>query len=52
MATLVENLKIELLTQELYETGNGHKVQEINEKIVEYISKGKFTIKEDSIQKK
>ena len=51
MATLVENLKIELLTQALYETGNGHKVQEINEKIVNYISKGKFT-KEDTKQEK
>ena len=52
MATLVENLKIELLTQALYETGNGHKVQEINEKILEYISKGKFTTKVDTKQKK
>ena len=51
MATLVENLKIELLTQALYETGNGHKVQEINEKILNYISKGKFT-KGDAKQEK
>ena len=41
MATLVENLKIELLTEALYETGNGDKVEEVNKKVLEYITKGK-----------
>jgi len=41
MATIVENLKIELLTKALYETGNGDKVEEVNRKVLEYITKGK-----------
>jgi len=41
MATVVENLKIELLTEALYSTGNGHKVEEVNRKVLEYITKGK-----------
>ena len=52
MATTVENLKIELLTQALYDTGNGHKVQEINRQIVEYISKGKLKIAEKKTAEK
>ena len=44
MATSVENLKIELLTNALYETGNGDKVEEINKQLIEYISKGKIQI--------
>ena len=41
MATVVENLKIELLTEALYSTGNGDKVEEVNRKVLEYITKGK-----------
>jgi len=41
MATVVENLKVELLIEALYETGNGHKVEEVNKKILDYITKGK-----------
>ena len=41
MATVVENIKIELLTKALYETGNGDKVEEVNRKVLEYITKGK-----------
>ena len=41
MAEAVENLKIELLTNALYETGNGDKVEEINRILIEFISKGK-----------
>jgi len=42
VAANIENLKIELLTNALYETGNGDKVEEINKMIIEYISKGKI----------
>ena len=42
MATTAENLKIELLTKALYETGNGDKVEEINNLMIEFISKGKI----------
>jgi len=42
MATTAENLKIELLTNALYETGNGDKVEEVNRKMIEFISKGKI----------
>ena len=42
MATTIENLKIELLTKALYETGNGDKVEEINKKLLEYMYKGKL----------
>ena len=41
MATTVENLKMELLTEALYATGNGDKVEEVNRKVLEYITKGK-----------
>ena len=44
MATVVENLKIELLTEALYATGNGDKVEEVNRKVLEYITKGKTSI--------
>ena len=49
MATLVENLKIELLTEALYATGNGDKVEEVNRKVLEYITRGRSsaTVKED-----
>ena len=46
MATTAENLKIELLTQALYETGNGDKVEEINKKMIDFISKGKLQSQE------
>ena len=46
MATTAENLKIELLTKALYETGNGKKVEEINKKMIEFISKGKIQVEE------
>ena len=42
MATMVENLKIELLTDALYATGNGDKVEEVNRKVLEYIAGGKI----------
>ena len=42
MVSTAEILKIELLTQALYETGNGDKVEEINKKMIEFISKGKL----------
>ena len=41
MATVVENYKMELLTAALYETGNGDKVEEVNQKVLDYIMKGK-----------
>ena len=41
MATVVENLKMELLIQALYDTGNGDKVEEVNRKVIDYITKGK-----------
>jgi len=44
MASTVENLKIELLTQALYATGNGDKVEDVNRKVIEYLTKGKTTI--------
>ena len=40
MATTIENLKIELLTEALYSTGNGDKVEEVNKKVLEYITRG------------
>ena len=52
MATSVENLKIELLTNALYETGNGDKVEEINKILIEFIYKGKVqTVKQNAKQK-
>ena len=48
MATTVENLKMELLTNALYETGNGDKVEEVNRQILEYITKGKTILKEQA----
>jgi hypothetical protein len=44
MATAIENYKMELLTKALYETGNGDKVEEVNNKVLEYITKGKATV--------
>jgi len=41
VASSVENLKIELLTQALYATGNGDKVEEVNRQVIEYLTKGK-----------
>ena len=43
MATVVENYKMELLIEALYETGNGDKVEEVNRKVLEYITKGKVS---------
>ena len=42
MVATAENLKIELLTNALYETDNGDKVEEINKLMIEFISKGKI----------
>ena len=42
MVATAENLKIELLTNALYETGNGDKVEEINKLMIEFILKGKI----------
>jgi hypothetical protein len=41
MATAIENYKMELLINALYETGNGDKVEEVNRKVLDYITKGK-----------
>ena len=41
MATAIENYKMELLIEALYESGNGHKVEEVNRKVLDYITKGK-----------
>ena len=41
MATTIENYKIELLIKALYETGNANKVEEVNQKILDYITHGK-----------
>jgi len=38
MATTVENYKIELLVKALYDTGNGDKVEEVNRKVLDYIT--------------
>ena len=44
MATTIENLKIELLIEALYATGNGDKVEEINRMVLEYIANGKIQL--------
>ena len=41
MSKMVESLKIELLAEALYSTGNGDKDEAVNRKILEYIAKGK-----------
>ena len=41
MATAIENYKMELLIEALYDTGNGEKVVEVNKKVLEYIAHGK-----------
>jgi len=53
MATTIENLKIELLTKALYDTGNGDRVEDVNNKVLEYITTGKTEppIKKESKQK-
>jgi hypothetical protein len=48
MASTIENLKIELLTQALYKNGHGDEVERVNELIVEYIAKGKLTLDKSS----
>jgi len=44
MATTVENLKIELLIEALYSTGNGDKVEEVNRMILDCIANGKIQL--------
>jgi len=44
VATTVENLKIELLIDALYSTGNGDKVEEVNRLVLEYIAGGKLQL--------
>jgi hypothetical protein len=46
MATVIENYKMELLIKALYETGNGDKVEEVNQKVLEYIAHGKVLSEE------
>ena len=50
MATAIENYKMELLTEALYETGNGNKVEEVNRKVLEYITKGKSASKDQKTE--
>ena len=52
MATNVENFKIELLTKALYDTGNGHKVEEVNRILVEYLTKDNYAGKDGEIKSK
>ena len=52
MATVIENYKMELLIKALYETGNGDKVEEVNQKVLEYIAYGKVPAEEKKPPKK
>jgi hypothetical protein len=46
MASAVENLRVELLTRALLETGNADKIEEINQQLLDYLTKGKIVSKE------
>jgi len=50
MASAVENLKVELLTKALYATGNGDKVEEVNQQVIDYLTKGKTASKEQTTE--
>ena len=52
MAATVENYKMELLIEALYETGNGEKVAEVNKKVLEYITHGKVLSENKKVSKK